>query len=53
VLTSANTQWGVAYFMRGTDATTGELALVPTQDLSNIDGLPARTGVKKHHHHHP
>lgn len=53
-LTSASTQWGVAYFMPGTDATTGELMLVPTAQLpTTSDSLPARHGVKKHHHHHP
>ena len=52
-LTSAGTQWGTAYFMPGTDATTGEAALVPSdQSTGPGDGLPANPGGKKHRHKH-
>jgi membrane peptidoglycan carboxypeptidase len=51
-LTSTSTQWGTAYFMPGTDATTGEAALVPSdQSTGPGDGLPANTGGGKKHHH--
>jgi membrane peptidoglycan carboxypeptidase len=53
-LTTASTAWGRAYFMPGTDATTGESALVPGQQPSAAGpsgpGAPAN---KKKHHHHP
>jgi membrane peptidoglycan carboxypeptidase len=52
-LRSANTAWGVAYFMPGTDATTGEAALVPRTAPSAGDGIiPTGPVPKKHHHHH-
>jgi membrane peptidoglycan carboxypeptidase len=54
-LSSSSTQWGLAYFMPGTDATTGESALVPGALPTNpfADAVPALPGGKKHHHHHP
>jgi membrane peptidoglycan carboxypeptidase len=52
-LESANTAWGLAYFMPGTDATTGESTLVPGTAPSGSDGsLPTAPVPKKHHHHH-
>jgi membrane peptidoglycan carboxypeptidase len=52
-LASGTTQWGNAYFMPGTDATTGATALVPSDQFAgSADGLPAKAGGRKHHHHH-
>ncbi|HEX4865917.1 MAG TPA: hypothetical protein VFV02_17745, partial [Acidimicrobiales bacterium] len=53
-LTSSSTQYGIAYFMPNTDATTGESLLVPVdQSGPPVDGLPAITAARKHHHKHP
>jgi membrane peptidoglycan carboxypeptidase len=50
-LTTANTAWGTAYFMPGTDATTGETALVPSVASGGpADGVTGGPGGKKHHH---
>jgi hypothetical protein len=50
-LTTANTAWGTAYFMPGTDATTGETALVPSVASGGpADGVTGAPGGKKHHH---
>jgi membrane peptidoglycan carboxypeptidase len=50
-LTTATTAWGTAYFMPGTDATTGEAALVPTVlPSAPADSAPGSPGGKKHHH---
>jgi penicillin-binding protein 1C len=49
----SNTAWGVAYFMPGTDATTGESALVPSNAPGSTDGVtPTGPLPKKRHHHH-
>jgi hypothetical protein len=50
-LTTATTAWGTAFFMPGTNATTGEAALVP----SDQPGTPTvrRPGTGKRHLHHP
>jgi membrane peptidoglycan carboxypeptidase len=49
----SNTAWGVAYFMPGTDATTGESALVPSNAPGSTDGvIPTGPLPKKRHHHH-
>lgn len=51
-LTTASTAWGTAYFMPGTDATTGESALVPTQQPTAAGPSgPGKPADKKHHHH--
>jgi hypothetical protein len=59
-LTTASTAWGTAYFMPGTNGTTGESALVPRApgEPAAPTTRPAPTGPpgkppgKKHHHHH-
>jgi membrane peptidoglycan carboxypeptidase len=51
-LHTSNTAWGVAYFMPGTDATTGESALVPSNAPGSPDSvIPTGPPPKKHHHH--
>lgn len=50
-LRAANTAWGLAYFMPGTDATTGESALVPSVTPSGADGIAPTGPVPKKHHH--
>jgi membrane peptidoglycan carboxypeptidase len=52
-LTTSSTAWGTAYFMPGTDATTGESALVPSeQPVAPAPPSPSSQPGKKHHHHH-
>jgi membrane peptidoglycan carboxypeptidase len=50
-LTTASTQWGTAYFMPGTNATTGEAALVPSAPPTGVGESGSSPG-KKHHHRH-
>jgi membrane peptidoglycan carboxypeptidase len=56
-LTTASTAWGTAYFMPGTNATTGESALVPSTPSAPSEPAapttpPGKPPGKKHHHHH-
>ena len=52
-LTTSSTAWGTAYLMPGTDATTGESALVPSeQPVGPAPPSPSSQPAKKHRHHH-